>query len=84
VLANYQKKLDDSTRFAGATQELVRNASRSGLDPSATLARMGEMGMKAATSDPPNRTHFEDSSRLLQKPDVSAVDTAFGACGVLV
>jgi len=84
VLTNYQKKLDDSTRLAGATKELVGNTSRSGLNPSAILARMGEMGMKAATLDPSNRAHFEESSRLLQKPDVSAVDAALGACGVLV
>jgi len=84
VLTNYQKKLDDSTRLAGATKELVGNTSRSGLNPSAILARMGEMGMKAATLDPSNRAHFEESSRLLQNPDVSAVDAALGACGVLV
>ena len=65
VLTNYQKKLDGSTRLAGATKELVGNTSRSGLNPSATLARMGEMGIKAATLDPSNRAHFEESSRLL-------------------
>jgi len=67
-------------RLAGAT---VRNTSRSGIDPSAALTRMGEIGMKAATLDPSNRTHFEESSRLLQNPDVSAVDAALGTCGVL-
>jgi len=84
VLANYQKKFDDSARLAGATEELIRNTSRSGLYPSAAMARMGEMGMKADTLDPSNRAHFEEAFRLLQNPAVSAVNAAHGACGVLV
>jgi len=40
-LANHKKMLDDSTRLAGATKELVGNTSRSSLNPSGTLARMG-------------------------------------------
>jgi len=42
------------------------------------------MGMKAATLDPSNRAHFDESSRLLEDPNVSAVDAALGACGVYV
>jgi len=40
--------------------------------------------MRAATLDPSNQAHFEDSSRLLQNPDVSADDAALGACSMLV
>jgi len=83
AIAHYKRKLDDSTRLAGAARELVGNTAKSGLDPSASLTRMEEMGVKAATLDPSNRAHFQESSRLLQDPAVSAVDAALGACGVL-
>jgi len=83
AMAHYKRKLDDSTRLAGAARELVGNTAKSGLDPSASLTRMEEMGVKAATLDPSNRAHFQESTRLLQDPAVSAVDAALGACGVL-
>ena len=84
AIAHYKKKLDESTRLTGAAEELVGNAAQSGMDPAASVARMEEMGMKAATLDPSNRTHFNESSRLLEDPKVSAVDAALGACGVYV
>ena len=84
AVAHYKKKLDESARLAGAAEELVGNASQSGMNPAASLARMEEMGMKAATLDPSNRAHFDESSRLLEDPNVSAVDAALGACGVFV
>eukprot|EP00168_Porphyra_purpurea_P012841 TRINITY_DN3441_c0_g1_i1.p1 TRINITY_DN3441_c0_g1~~TRINITY_DN3441_c0_g1_i1.p1 ORF type:complete len:439 (+),score=37.21 TRINITY_DN3441_c0_g1_i1:1508-2824(+) len=84
ALANNQKKLENSMRLAEVTEELVRNTSRSDLDPSASLARVGDMGIKAATVDPSNRAHFEESSRLLKDLSVYAVDASFDAGGVLV
>jgi len=84
AIAHYSKKLNESARLAGAAEELVGNASQSGMNPMASLARMEEMGMKAATLDPSNRESFHESSRLLEDPKVSAVDAAFGACGVYV
>jgi len=83
AMAHYKRRLDDSTRLAGAARELVGKAAESGMDPSASLTRMEKMGVKAATLDPSNRAHFQESSRLLQDPAVSAVDAALGACGVL-
>jgi len=38
--------------------------------------------MGAATLTPENRKHWEEATRLLQDPRVSAVDAALGACGV--
>ena len=69
--------------LAGAASELVGNTAKSGPNPPASLTRMEEISVKAATLDPSNRAHFEESSRLLQDPAVSAVDAASGACGVL-
>jgi len=40
--------------------------------------------MKTAILDPSIRAHFDESSRLLEDPNVSAADTALGACGVYV
>jgi len=69
--------------LAGAAREQVGSTAKSGLNHPASLTRMEEMAVKAATLDPSNRAHFEESSRLLQDPAVSVVDTASGACGVL-
>jgi len=56
--AHYERKLDDRTRSADAARELVGNTAKSGLDPAASLIRMEEMGVKAATLDPSIRAHF--------------------------
>jgi len=56
--AHYERKLDDCNLSADAARELVGNTAKSGLDPAASLIRMEEMGVKAATLDPSIRAHF--------------------------
>jgi len=84
AVAHYKKKLDDSARLTDAVEELVGYASQSAMNPAASLARIEEMVMKAATLDPSNLVHSDESSRLLKNPNVSVVVTALGACIVYV
>jgi len=43
---------------------------------------MNAPGMEGATLTTEHRGHWEESTRLLQDPSVSAVDAALGACAV--
>jgi len=82
VVSDYQKKAEDKARLAGVADELVGNTADTGLDAAEAADLMDAQGMGAATLTPKNRRHWEEATRLLQDPRVSAVDAALGACGV--
>jgi len=82
VVSDYQKNAADKARLAGVADELVGNTADTGLDAAEASDLMDAQGMAAATLTPENRRHWEEATRLLQDPRVSAVDAALGACGV--
>jgi len=82
AVSDYQKKLADKARLAGVADELVGNTADTGLDATAAFNLMNAQGMGGATLTTENRGHWEESTRLLQDPSVSAVDAALGACAV--